>query len=169
MKDKFLRVEEQSYLFNNLDMQYLELESDFTKVKEYVDLIFNKLNINYYDNILLFQQISEIIKNSIKHGNKLKISNKIYVWIGLTDNNFRLIVEDQGDGFNKLEKWNNFQKKRLDALNKNDLNEIEKYILWRDEASDIDDGGNSLFAAVEFWDDIVYNSKKNKIAVIKKL
>ena len=34
--------------------------------------------------------------------------------------------------------------------------------------SEDDDGGNALFAAVEFWDSgLIYNNKRNKVAALK--
>jgi hypothetical protein len=45
---------------------------------------------------------------------------------------------------------------------------MEKYLAFRTAASDDNDGGNALFATVEYWDGgVVFNKKKNCIAVMK--
>ena len=43
------------------------------------------------------------------------------------------------------------------------------YVSWRTERSDTYDGGNALFAALEYWNrGVVYSSGRNAIAVGKK-
>ena len=54
---------------------------------------------------LLEQQISEIIKNAVKHGNKCDQNKKVHVWYSFSPTHAHLIVEDEGEGFKDLEKW----------------------------------------------------------------
>ena len=43
------------------------------------------------------------------------------------------------------------------------------YVSYRTNDSDPQDGGNALFAALEYWDGgFVYNDKRNAVAMLKK-
>ncbi len=45
---------------------------------------------------------------------------------------------------------------------------MEKYVSYRTAKSDDHDSGNAMFAAVEYWNGgVVFNNKKNCIAVLK--
>lgn len=118
---------------------------------------------------LLEQQISELIKNAVKHGNKKDPAKKIRVWASFSKNHARVIVEDEGEGFKQVEQWNEFNMKRNHCFETGDFDEIEKYFSYRTENSTDEDGGNALFAAVEYWDGgVVFNNKKNAVAVLKE-
>ena len=44
-----------------------------------------------------------------------------------------------------------------------------KYVAYTTPESDEYDGGNALFAAVEYWDGgVVFSEKRNKVAVLKR-
>jgi light-regulated signal transduction histidine kinase (bacteriophytochrome) len=117
---------------------------------------------------LLEQQVSEIIKNAVKHGNKNDVKKKVRIWHKFTLDMARLIVEDEGDGFKELEKWNAFNRKRLRQVCGRDYDELGKYVSFRSDISDESDGGNALFAALEYWDaGLVFNEKRNAVAMKK--
>ena len=78
-------------------------------------------------------------------------------------------VQDEGEGFQDLEKWNEFNKKRLECLHNNDFLQLADYVSFRTKESDSQDGGNALFAALEYWNGgFVYNGKRNAVAMLKK-
>jgi hypothetical protein len=115
---------------------------------------------------LLEQQISEIIKNAIKHGNKNDNTKKVRVWYKFNTRVVHLIVEDEGSGFKDLEKWNVFNRKRLECIESGNLETLGNYLSFRSAESDNFDGGNALFAALEYWNaGVVFNEKRNVVAV----
>lgn len=165
---RLLQVDENSPLFDTKGMFYKEFPSDFRQVRYFTLLIVQKAPPEIREVNLLEQQISEILINAIKHGNKRDISKKVKVWYKFTPDSAHIIVEDEGEGFKKLEEWNEFHKKRTEAFLQQDFDTLEKYISFRTEESEEMDGGNAMFAAVEYWNGgIVYNNKKNKVAVLK--
>ena len=68
-----------------------------------------------------------------------------------------------------MEKWNEFNRKRLDCLHNQNYDELANFVSFRTNRSDDQDGGNALFAALEYWDGgFVYNGKRNSVAMLKK-
>jgi serine/threonine-protein kinase RsbW len=64
--------------------------------------------------------------------------------------------------------WNDFNRKRIQCLQERNFDELDNFVSFRTERSDEHDGGNALFAAMEYWDQgMVYNDKKNAVAVGK--
>jgi hypothetical protein len=162
-----LIVDENNELFDAQGMKYLEFKSDFSKVREYSAKILEHCPEQFLEENLLEQQLSEIIKNGIKHGNRCDPLKKIKVWYDLR-NRARFIVEDEGGGFKRLEEWNNFYRSRQTALYAGDFDLFLKLASYRGPESDDSDGGNSLVAALEFWNGgMVYNEAKNKVGVIR--
>jgi hypothetical protein len=79
-----------------------------------------------------------------------------------------LIVEDEGEGFQELEKWNEFNRKRLQCLYEQNFEQLGDFVSFRTARSDDYDGGNALFAALEYWNaGFVYNSARNGVAMRK--
>ena len=65
--------------------------------------------------------------------------------------------------------WNEFNKKRLSCLHANNYEELANYVSFKTKESDAQDGGNALFAAMEYWNGgFVYNGKRNAVAMLKK-
>ena len=150
-------------------MLYKEFESDYRQIRYYTLLIVQSAPLEIKEINLLEQQISQVIKNAVKHGNKCDKSKKVKVWYSFSPNHAHLIVEDEGEGFKDLEKWNEFNKKRIECLQKSDLDALSKFVSFRTKDSDDQDGGNALFAALEYWDGgFVYNGKRNGVAMLKK-
>lgn len=165
---KLLKVDENSELFDKTGMFYKEFDSDYRQIRYFTLLIVQKAPAEIKEINLLEQQISEIIKNAIKHGNKCNLKKKVKVWYSFSIDHAHLIVEDEGDGFKKLGKWNEFNKKRSECFINQNFEEMEKYVSYITEDSDEHDSGNALFAAVEYWNGgVVFNKKKNCVAVFK--
>jgi serine/threonine-protein kinase RsbW len=115
---------------------------------------------------LLEQQISELIKNAVKHGNKNNKDKSVKIWYSFSNMHAHLIVEDEGSGFKNIDEWNEFFRKKNILYNQQKYDELVDYLSFRTENSDYIDGGNALFAAIEYWNQgIVYNEKKNCVGV----
>jgi hypothetical protein len=161
-----IEIDSASPLFDKTDLDYQEFPSDYSQIRFYAMMVARSVPQGIGETNLLEQQISEIIKNAIKHGNKNDVSKKVRVWHKFTPDMARLIVEDEGDGFQDLERWNEFNRKRRRRAGERDAAELGKYVSFRNGGSDESDGGNALFAAVEYWDaGLVFNDKRNAVAM----
>jgi len=165
---KELLVNEHHPLFDKTGMFYKEFASDFRQIRYFTLLIVQKAPPEIKEINLLEQQISEIIKNAVKHGNGNDPDKKIRIWYSFSTGHAHIIVEDEGSGFQGLEEWNIFNRKRLELFQAQDFEEIGNYVSFRTPHSDEHDGGNAMFAAVEYWNDgVVYNGRRNAVAVGK--
>jgi len=170
MRVKKLIVDEKNKLFNDKGMEHLEFPSNFNQIRKYTFEIIKNAPKKFKEINLLEQQLSELIKNAIEHGNKNDKKKKVQVWykFDIKKKTAHIIVEDEGDGFKNLEDWNEFYRKRTHYIEKQDFNNMLKYINYKTKTSTELDGGNAMFAAIEYWDGgIVYNNKKNKVAVLR--
>ena len=166
---KELRVDENDALFDKTNMLYKEFPSDFRQIRYFTLLIVQSAPLEIKEINLLEQQISEVIKNAVKHGNKCDINKKVSVWYSFSPTHAHLIAEDAGEGFNDLEKWNEFNRKRLNCLHDQNYEDLANYVSFRTLDSDDQDGGNALFAALEYWNGgFVFNEKRNGVAMLKK-
>ncbi len=164
---KKLIVDDYSELFDTDEMEYREYASEFEKVRDITRELIAHAPDEFLDGYLLEQQISEIIKNAIKHGNQKDPAKKIRVWFSFRKR-VRLIVEDEGEGFKNLDAWNLFFKERQLALLNNDFDKFLSLASYRGPASDDSDGGNSLISALEYWNGgIIYSESRNKVGVIR--
>ncbi len=170
MKELIVRkliVDEYNELFDAQGMKFLEFQSDFSKIRTYSARVLSGCPHQFLEDGLLDQQLSEIIKNGIKHGNKCDPSKKIRIWYDLRKR-VRFIVEDEGEGFAELDDWNVFYRRRQEALAAEDFERFLELAGYRGPHSDEHDGGNSLIAALEFWNGgMGFNGKKNKIGVVR--
>ncbi|MBU1075957.1 MAG: ATP-binding protein [Spirochaetes bacterium] len=170
MEIRRLLVDENTPFFNTEGMKYKEFNSKFNQIRNYATIIAFEAPASFRMKNLLEQQISEIIKNAVVHGNKQDPEKLVKVWWSYNEQKkmAKLIVEDEGVGFEELGKWNKFHEKRSKCFYDNNFEEMLNYISYRSETSGPDDGGNALFAAVEFWNGgMIYNSKKNKVVCLK--
>lgn len=166
---KELRADGSDPLFDKTNMLYKEFPSDFRQIRYFTLLIVQSAPLEIKEINLLEQQISEIIKNAVKHGNECDLNKKVRVWYSFSSTHAHLIVEDEGSGFKDLDKWNDFNKKRLECLYQQDFEHLGSYVSFRTTKSDEQDGGNALFAALEYWNGgFVYNDKRNGVAMLKK-
>ncbi len=153
-------------LFNKVGMIPAEFPSDFKRIRYFTNLIAQRAPSEIKDINILEQQISEIIKNAVKHGNKSDPSKKVKVWFSFSKFHAHLIVQDEGTGFREIEKWNEFYRKRKECFETHNFEEMEKYLIYRSSISDENDGGNAMFAAVEYWNcGVVFTEQRSCVAV----
>jgi serine/threonine-protein kinase RsbW len=163
---KKLIVDEKNNLFNREGMMFKEFASDFRQIRYYTLIIVQKAPHDIKAINLLEQQVSELIKNAVKHGNKNDPNKKVKVWFDFSVTHAHLIIEDEGDGFQELEKWNEFNKKRSECFANQKFEEMANYVSFRTDKSDDVDGGNAMFAALEYWNKgVIFNNNKNAVAV----
>jgi hypothetical protein len=164
-----IKVDENSPLFERTGMLHKEFPSDFRQIRYFTLLIVQSAPPDIKEINLLEQQISEIIKNAVKHGNRSNPEKKVRVWYDFSPLHAHLIVEDEGSGFQDIEKWNAFNRQRQKLLEGEDFEALSDYVSYRGELADDNDGGNALFAALEYWDGgFVFNSKRNCVSVLKR-
>ena len=164
---KELRADGNDPLFDKSNMLYKEFPSDFRQIRYFTLLIVQSAPLEIKEINLLEQQISEVIKNAVKHGNHCDINKKVRVWYSFSATHAHIIVKDEGEGFKDLEKWNDFNKKRLECLRDSNFEELSNYVTFRTKKSDDQDGGNALFAALEYWDGgFVYDDERNGVAML---
>jgi serine/threonine-protein kinase RsbW len=162
-----LIVDERNELFDLQGMRVAAFPSDFSKVREYTTLVLADCPEAFREGNLLEQQLSEIIKNGIKHGNRNDPAKRLRVWYDLRKR-VRFIVEDEGEGFRDLEGWNEFFRKRQTALYDEDFDAFLALASYRGPGSDEEDGGNSLIAALEYWNGgMIFNGARNKVGVVR--
>lgn len=153
-------------LFEKKGMYHKEFNLDLKKVRYLSQLIVQNAPSEIREINLLEQQISEIIKNAVRHGNCNNPNKKVKIWFAFHRSYAHLIVEDEGEGFKDIKRWNDFYMKKQQAFASQDFEEMLKYISYRTADSNEDDGGNALCAAVEFWNEgVVFNSQGNGVAV----
>ena len=162
-----LIIDERNELFDAQGMRYVEFPGDYDRIREFTSTVLKDCNPYFLEENLLEQQLSEIIKNGIKHGNKRDPAKKLKIWYDLRKR-VRFIVEDEGEGFKELEAWNAFFSRRQEALFRQDFNTFLDLASYRGPDSDDEDGGNSLIAALEYWNGgMIYNEKRNKVGVVR--
>ncbi|HSV56258.1 MAG TPA: ATP-binding protein [Magnetospirillaceae bacterium] len=162
-----LIVDDHNELFDAQGMRYMEFPSDHSRIREFAGAVLADCPEEFREGNLLEQQVSEIIKNAVRHGNRCEPARKVRVWYDLR-RRVRLIVEDEGEGFAELDAWNAFLARRQAALYREDFDEFLRLASWRGRASGPDDGGNSLIAALEYWNGgIVYNELRNKLGAVR--
>lgn len=163
---KQLRVDESSSLFDIRGLYHKEFSIDLSQVRRLSNLIAQRAPTELQEINILEQQISELIKNAVKHGNKNDKGKKIKLWFGFSESTARLIVEDEGEGFQELEEWNEFYRKKIECYHKQDFEGMMDYLAFRTAKSGEEDGGNAMMAAVEYWNrGVVFNKKRNAVAV----
>jgi hypothetical protein len=169
-KIKTIIVDENHTLFDREKMLYKEFSSDYRLIRYYTKILIQKAPPVIKEYNLMEQQISEIIKNAIRHGNKKDPAKIIKVWYLFKPEEVRLIVEDQGEGFTEIEKWNDFHRRKDECFYTGDMMKLSEYVSYRGENSSDEDGGNALFAAVEYWNmGVVFNDKRNGVAIGRRI
>jgi len=155
-------------LFDKKGLFYKEFPSDYRQVRFFSMLIVQKAPAEIKEINLLEQQVSELIKNAIRHGNKKDPDKKVRVWASFSSSHAHLIVEDEGEGFQSVENWNDFNINRNKCFKTHNFEEMEKYFSFRTDRSTEEDSGNALFASLEYWNGgVVLNSSRNAFAVYK--
>jgi len=168
IKDKSIIVDDHSSLLDKTGMFHKQFVSDFRQVRYFGLLIVQKAPPLLREVNLLEQQVTELLKNAIKHGNKLNLQKRVNVWYLFDELKAHLIVEDEGEGFQNVREWNAFNQERCECLRNEDFEKLVQFVSFRSLSSDMQDGGNALFAALEYWNGgVVLNEKKNTIGVLK--
>ena len=121
----------------------LVIKSDVAELKKVEDFIINIFNENnlelkYFNKIYLC--VSEAVLNSIKHGNKNDLKKNVSIKIGFDTEQFKIQVEDEGDGFDL--------KKIKDPTKKGNLKNEE---------------GRGIFIITKLSEQIEYNKKGNLV------
>ncbi len=164
-----LEIDPDSPLFDTDDMYFKEFHIDLSQVRRLAGLIVQKAPPEIREINILEQQVSEIIKNAVRHGNGNDKSKAVRIWFSFTPSYARLVVEDEGAGFQDLERWNEFYRRKIECYRSNRFEEMMDYLAFRTERSVDSDGGNALFAAIEFWNDgVVFNKKRNAVALRRR-
>jgi serine/threonine-protein kinase RsbW len=167
-EEKRIVIDGESPLFEKKGMYHKTFASDFRQIRYYTLLVVQKAPAEIKEINLLEQQISELIKNAVKHGNKSDPRKSVQVWFQFTEASARLIVADEGEGFTRLEQWNEFNRKRTECFQSQDFEQMARYVSFTTEDSDEHDSGNALFAALEYWDGgIVFTESRTCVAVAK--
>ena len=78
-----LIVDDRNELFDAQGMKYAEFPSDLAQVRQYSAEILRGCPEPFLEEFLLEQQLSELLKNGIKHGNGSDPSRLIRVWYDL--------------------------------------------------------------------------------------
>jgi anti-anti-sigma factor len=163
---KQIRVDGKDPLFDTTDMYHKTFYIDLSQVRRLSNLIAQEAPKHIQEINMLEQQISEIIKNGVRHGNRNDRNKALKVWFSFSDHQARLIVEDEGEGFQQIEMWNEFYRKKIECYRNNDFEEMMNYLAFRTEDSTETDGGNAMFAAIEYWNGgLVFNDTRNAVAV----
>jgi serine/threonine-protein kinase RsbW len=165
---KQIFIDGKSPLFDRQGMFHKAFPSDFRQIRYFTLLVVQKAPAEIKEINLLEQQISELIKNAVKHGNKSDPRKNVQVWFQFTEASARLIVQDEGSGFAGLEQWNEFNRKRTECFQTQDFEQMARYVSFTTKESDEHDNGNALFAALEYWDGgVVFTEERNCVAVSK--
>ncbi len=162
-----LIVDDRNELFDAQGMRHIEFPSIFSKIRDYTLAVLADCPPAFREGNLLEQQLSEIIKNGVKHGNRCDSAKRLRVWYDLRKR-ARFIVEDEGEGFSELEAWNDFYRRRQTALFEEDFDAFLDLASYRGPRSDAEDGGNSLVAALEYWNGgMIYDASRRKVGVVR--
>jgi hypothetical protein len=163
---KAIRVDSDDPLFDTTGMYHKTFYIDLSQIRRLSNLISQKAPKHLQEINILEQQISEIIKNAVRHGNDNDKSKGVKIWFRFTDHEARLIVEDDGSGFQKIEEWNEFYRHKIECYRNNNFEKMMNYLSFRTEKSTEHDGGNAMFAAIEYWNGgLVFNERRNAVAV----
>lgn len=169
LKDELI-IDNNTELWLVSDMEHDIFPSDINKIVEYTETVIKPTSgkISSDDFQVLHHEVSELIINAIKHGNKNDVNKIIRLWYKFQDDCYKFIIEDQGEGFKDLEKWNEFNRERNRAIQIKNIKLMEKFALYRPEGSDNTKGGSTFFGALQYWDSgVIFNSKRNKIVTMK--
>ena len=98
---KELRSDGNDPLFDKTNMLYKAFPSNFRQIRYFTLLIVQSAPLEIKEINLLEQQISEVIKNAVKHGNHCDINKKVHIWYSFSATHAHLIVEDEGEGFKR--------------------------------------------------------------------
>ena len=76
---KELKADGNDPLFDKTNMLYKEFPSNFRQIRYFTLLIVQSAPLEIKEINLLEQQISEVIKNAVKHGNNCDLNKKVHI------------------------------------------------------------------------------------------
>lgn len=159
-------IDDASPLLQTTGMYHKTFHIDFPQIRRLSNLIAQQAPPEVREFNMLEQQISELIKNGVKHGNRNDKEKALDIWFSFSAGHAHLIVKDEGPGFRELERWNEFYRKKIECYRNQDFEQMMNYLAFRTNESDDHDGGNALFAAVEYWNEgVVFSNERNKVGV----
>jgi hypothetical protein len=165
---KQIVIDGESPLFDRTGLHHKTFPSDFRQIRYFTLLVVQKAPSEFKEINLLEQQVSELIKNAVKHGNRGDPKKSVQVWFSYEGDRARLIVQDEGGGFQGIERWNEFNRARTECFRSQDFERMAEFVSFISESSDEHDSGNALFAALEYWDcGVVFSEARNCVAVAK--
>ncbi|UMZ74488.1 ATP-binding SpoIIE family protein phosphatase [Natranaerofaba carboxydovora] len=155
---KFLGIspKEDDIIVLALQMDPNELiEKNFTINSTFDEIHIAKKNIYHYlidnykdeldvDKVML--GVNEMLNNSLEHGNKHDDSKKIHIMFKKTSDYIKVCIQDEGEGFD----WNSRIEKNLNT-------------------NDFSDEGRGLIIAKCCFDYVFYNSRGNRVNMIKSI
>jgi anti-anti-sigma factor len=163
-----LIVDGSSPLFDTRGMYHKEFNIDLSQIRRLSNLIAQRAPQHLRDINILEQQISELLKNAVKHGNRNDREKSVKIWFEFSEETARLIVEDEGEGFRELERWNEFYRNKIECYRSQDFDRMIDYLAFRTDRSTDEDGGNAMMAAIEYWNEgVVFNEARNAVAVMR--
>ena len=72
-------------------------------------------------------------------------------------------MQDEGQGFKRLEDWNEFNRRRTECFLRQDFEPMAEFVSFITPDSDEHDSGNALFAALEYWNGgVVFNGEPQR-------
>ena len=77
---KEIKSDSKAKIFDKGNMLYKEFPSDYRQIRYFTLLIVQSAPLEIKEINLLEQQINEIIKNAVKHGNQCNPEKKVKVW-----------------------------------------------------------------------------------------
>ena len=81
---------------------YIEIESSKNRIKD-VESLMQKANMGFGLNVDKYNKmmiaVTEVVMNSIVHGNKENINKKVKVFVEYSNEYMKIVVMDEGDGF----------------------------------------------------------------------
>ena len=81
---------------------FLEISSDKKNIKLVEDLMLrvnNTFGLSYDDYCKMMIAVTEVVMNAIVHGNKENANKKVKIYIDHDEKSLKIIVIDEGDGF----------------------------------------------------------------------
>lgn len=81
---------------------FLEISSDKKNIKLVEDLMMkvnSKFGLQYEEYCRMMIAVTEVVMNAIVHGNKENANKKVKIYIDHDDKSLKIIVIDEGDGF----------------------------------------------------------------------
>lgn len=87
----------------NQEKYHLELETDFSKLRTLGERV-NQYLPSSHEHDAIISCLYELVANAMEHGNKMDSTKRVYIEITVLEEYIQASVEDEGEGFDWLEK-----------------------------------------------------------------